>query len=729
PIVIRLSDYITASGSDSYISFSFGNKNTDFTKFDEMFVDSVTGKQYIELTKSQITVKLLGAPRINFTVTIQRFWGPQGTGTFGGDECVTISFSYTKISPITFSKPNSGNQSSNTYRISREMKFYVFGRTEAPEAERANVIDSVALVSLARDYRNEMTLSNILTTNPDIVTARADSNQVLTITPGKSGTAAIMFTLSAFGKSIPVTLTFNVAGITDIKDKNDENKDIDYTVNLSDVQYVYISELTTGLKNAVGGFITVDDFSVLSTDTALLDDNRTKYAGVEFERVADKDGNIPPMSGYYPEYVQSISFYDMDTDKPYIRFDMDSDATKDDLEKEYTVYVKFVDTKNNGYKTYQEAAGGTILRAAFKLKANKKVAFESGSILEIVADCDNPKKHADNSSNSDWYMEGTDLEAKIYVPLRYICEKAGITNYNEYEIFLVSASANINDKLDPSKYINPVGGSEATLNVIEITPYKNTTLPITLNVSIRNTSKGESENQVVAFTVSVKGISEYLTKDEYIMIWLVAFFSSLGLLMIIFLIRMIVYWRRRAKQRALIKRNQELIKMRDKVHNKASSATRDQAIRTKLKLQDPKYAKMFNEMKKDQNGGVGVATVGDEFGAAEASTGKKSKKKKGGKKSMAELKAELAAKKAAFAQAQSGATVEPMTFGAQPVNPFGDMSGDGFGGPAPDFGGPTPDFGAPGPDFGAPNGAYNPSDLGGNEIIFDAPDIDGQSQG
>lgn len=723
-VVIRLTDYVQSPGD--YISFSVKNNRVDFKPFDSQFVDSVSGEEYVKLSGNTITVKFLSAHDINFTVTIQRFFGSGSPATSyfkNGDERVTISFSFTGIKSVPFTE----TAASTSYDISREMKIYMFGPDDAPDAEKGNIANNAALVNLSSQYRSHMKLTNLSSGDYSVVTPKRISDSAISVTPGESGKATVQFTLTAFDVSIPITLSFNVSGITTIKDVEQSGNNIDYTVNLSDVERVYINTLTTGLQNVVGKFVNnFDKFGVLYDDKKEVD-GKTQFAGVYFERVgaSAQDGETegePGLDTYLPPFVKNISFYDTGTDKAYLRFDIDSDATADELKGEYLVYVKFVDT-SKGYKTYAEAENDTVLRARFKLKANKKVAFVNGAILEIVADVDKPKKEG-TDKGSDWYMTGENTDAKIYVPLRYLCNLVDIDNYDEYEIYLVSMAEGA------AKYINPVGGTAATRDALEITPIYSTKSAITLNVSICNTSKGASENQVVAFNISIKGISTTLSKDDYTMIWLVAFFGSLGFLMIIFLIRMIIYWRRRAKQRALIKRNQELIKMRDRVHNKATSATREQAIRTKLKLQDPKYAKMLNDVKKDQNGGIGVATVGDDFGvgAAAVSTGKKSKKKKGGKKSMAELKAELAAKKAAFAQAQSGAA-DPMTFGAQPVNPFGDAPADGFGAPG-GFGAPN-DFGAQGgfdasgADFGSPADMFSSSDLDGNSIIFDAPDNDG----
>ena len=87
-----------------------------------------------------------------------------------------------------------------------------------------------------------------------------------------------------------------------------------------------------------------------------------------------------------------------------------------------------------------------------------------------------------------------------------------------------------------------------------------------------------------------------------------------------------------------------LIRMRDKVHNSAAATTREQIVKTKLKLEDPKYAKMFNDMRRDKEAQTGI-TLDNSMVAQKVDdkieAGKKAKKKKKGKKSIDDLKAEL----------------------------------------------------------------------------------------
>ena len=257
---------------------------------------------------------------------------------------------------------------------------------------------------------------------------------------------------------------------------------------------------------------------------------------------------------------------------------------------------------------------------------------------------------------------------------------------------------------------------------ISITPINNTPNGESreLEVAVTRTANNVTTYMMITFTVSVDGILTVLPvmSDEnsigYGNIWIYSALIVFGVLAIIFIVRLIIYFKKRAQQRAIIKRNQELIRMRDRMHNKGATATREQMVKTRLKMDDPKYAKMFREMKKSRTEENGGLVVDDDIGAATAIPGndKKKKKKKGGKKTVAELKAELEAKKAAFAAAQAQS--------AQPVNPF---ANDVPVGGAP-FDAVDAEFVNPDGDFVQPDaGGFDAQPIDGGEIVFDATDF------
>lgn len=692
---VKLSDYVDMPGS--YISFSYkGSRGDSLTEFGSEFPDPLDNtKNKVSLSRSEITISPTTADDILLTVTIQRFYGMLD-GTFtNGNECITIHFVFSNIRPVNLQT----NTISTDRPISDTTTIDFWGQT--PTAYNAGS----PLTNLTRANYGDATVKiTELRSSDTSVLSVAREGLLFTITPKESGTAQVQFVATVYGESVPISLTFNVAGITTVKDGDSE-----YTVSLSGKQqYVYISKLKTALTNSIASLgeaassgINVDNYSLLYSD---IKDGVP--AAVYFKKWDNGNESDLDAGEVYPPFIKSVSFQDYAEDgsrdgSAYIRLEFnDENEDMDSLSDKYRMHVRFVD-KTRGYASYDEASN--VLDTAFIVESTKKVAKENGVMLTINVDVDSPR--SESEANGEWYVIAySKTNFEIMIPLSYLMKKADPNVASEdYAIFLVSAPDGT------TSYFNYDKTSEG--DYVKITPYYNTDGVVTVDVSAQKT-KGTASNQVISFGISVTGISTTLTKSEYSTIWIVAFFSSLGLLLIIFLIRMIVYWRRRAKQRALIKRNQELIKMRDRMHNRAAAASREQVVRTKLKMEDPKYAKMFSEIKKGKTAQVdstGVMVGGVDFDAGD----KKAKKKKSSKKSMAELKAELAAKKAAFAQAQN----VDMPYTAQPVDPFA-------GAPQGDMG-----YGAPDQNYGSPADAFNASDLDGNSIIFDAQDMDNGAQG
>lgn len=694
---INLNDYID-SRSD-YITFTYANKR-DFADFNSQFPDG-----NVILSETSISVKPIRAYNIYFAVTIQRLYGDDKKAFANGDECITIHFAFTNIKDVTIT-PSAGGISGATkalYSISRVSTFDLWGNSGSIN-QGSPLLTGVstankALVTVSRPSVNE-TSSSILTATLN------EDGQSFTITPVESGVAIVQFYVSLYDKRIAFTLTFNVSAVTTVKDGNS-----DYVLAIADTKNVFVSKLKTALINSVGNFnSSVNSYAVLYNDLS----DSSKPNAIYFTEWDDSTKTEGGRIDGYPSYIKSISFQDLESDdKMYIRIELDSEQS--DMSGVYKMHVRFVN-KNDGYATYAEAdaAGASILETAFIVKSTKQIATENGSMLNIGIDVDGEKSIIAANPTSDWYMTGNNLNATITIPLKYLFEKANLLS-DTYKIFLVSAAD------EAATYINYTFDDE----YVYVTPLYDTPddMVITLNVSASST-KSSNPNRVIAFTLTVKGISTTLTKQEYTTIWIVAFFSTFGLLFIIFIIRLIVYWRRRAKQRELIKRNQELIKMRDRLHNRTTSATREQVVKTRLKMNNPKYAKMLNDVKSERNEATmgGITLENADFGISPEPTDKKSKKKKkGGKKSLEELKAELAAKKAAFAQAQSGVTGMPDMTGMNGMG--GDMYGGQSGYAAPFASMPVDDSFVTGEQgFGSPADGFSQADLDGNAIIFDATD-------
>ena len=217
-----------------------------------------------------------------------------------------------------------------------------------------------------------------------------------------------------------------------------------------------------------------------------------------------------------------------------------------------------------------------------------------------------------------------------------------------------------------------------------------------------NPALQESRDFQLSFFVRVYGIRMTLTTQEYAFTFLWAALGVFAFLFILFIIRFAVFMRRRAKQKRIVKRNQQLIKMRDRMHDNANTHTRQNVVRAKVKMNDPKYAKMVGDARKERAAGGGDDTATTDRAAVIPTTKtiervKSSKGEKKSKKSINDLKAELEAKRIALAQMQvqpGGATVLDSHSGfdeeSQPLEinihsmPVFEPSGE-FGGYNPDL--------------------------------------------
>lgn len=687
-ITIRLKDYVNVTGAD--IAFSYKDATSGYDKFNEQWSDqSNSGIKVVELNNSTLTVRPTVVAGLYVEIIIQRFF--DGNKTFGDDEKITLSFTFDNITdfaftalakPPTFSIPSQGGV------------FDVFGSDTALNKDTA----FVSLTS-GEVYRNNIKMVSVESTDHNVVTVVKLTESTFSVRPVNSGSALINVVMRVFDKTALIKLPVNVAGVTQIAGD----------LKLNSVVSPYVNALMTEIKEENSFIPGIDNYGILYNDV----DEQGRPNAVVFY---DTEGN--KLEGY-PSYVGKVTFIDTDTTNPRLRIEINNDAL--DTQGRYIVRVRFVD-KSAALATYAEyeASGLTVLETAQGIRSTKLIvptSSEDKSIFTIAVDCDAPKRLEGSNTQSDWWVTGENTTTQVHIPVRFLLEKAGAEEPDAYRIFLVSAEIGAN------KYFNYT--SDAVGEFVIIEPLFDTPNAFTLSISVAPKTlkpNGENINQIVTFRVSTTGISTTLPLETYKIIWIVAFFASLGLLMVIFLIRMIIYWRRRAKQRQLIKRNQELIRMRDRVHNKANAATRDQVVKSKMKMEDPKYAKMYNDMRKAQrqNDGMGINSMGinsmgvnstgvilesmSQPGEDLDKKGKK-KKKKGGKKSIAELKAELEAKKAAFAQAQNG----------EPVNTYGaDMGMQG--------GAPFEPYGAQNGGFGAPNDGYAAPDID-NTIVFD---VDGQ---
>ncbi|MDE6029479.1 MAG: hypothetical protein K2F90_04070, partial [Clostridiales bacterium] len=652
---IRLSDYVNNIGS--VISFSFNNKtdSTSLAGFSNQFKDfSGHNMRVVTLSGNTILVHPTTAAPINFTVEVQRFANMEKTRIFKNgddvDEKIYLTFNFNNIVGFNMT---ARAQALTEYTITKTTVVDLFGEGNVTNANNAYIDLMSALGgSLANDSRDSAKnayaelkanvqifglessekgkpdnerLFNV--TDPQSSTSNKTQ---FTITPRRSGSGTIVFSANVYDKSLTFKLTINVSAITEL----DESKKI----SLIDYEYIPVSELDEVLRsaNSFNTEVTGGVYRILHKDVA---------GAIYFE---DEEGNTG-----LPPFIDNVIIERGGTSNATIRLKANNSSTSQS--KTYKMYVRYTNAPEGVEKYEDVPTDKSIIQVVIPISSGKvKLQSAEGGDLVATIDCREPKK-----GSSSWLTtEGSHLETKVTINLSYLLDRDNTVGADKCTIFLLSADS------AATKYFQYDKSTDE--KSIQITPKLNTKKNYELSVSVYNDS--DKTTKVLTFEISIKGILTELpvmTNDDGIIgygnIWLYSAAIVFGVLFIIFLIRFIVYMRRRAKQRAIIKRNQELIRLRDRMHGKANAASREQLVKSKLKMEDPKYAKMFNDMRKDKEEESGVALVNSDL-AATADKKSKKKKKKGGKKSVAELKAELAAKKAAFAAAQAG--------NAQPVNPF-----------------------------------------------------------
>lgn len=727
-VTINISDFVNGTGSGTAASgttniyFSHENRRTAgaYEEFNKQFTDTTeSGVEVISLNSvgTQITVtptvgNINGSSdyMISFDVAIQRFADGRGTPFAHKDgdkdrydEKLYLTFNFTNIIGFTFEQTTNA-PSSFTIRKAEEIN--LFGGTAAGARYNAfaviNGIDGDATAKANIQKLISIPSASIVDSGDGVFDiTQVSGSPALTITPIASGSGTVRFKATVYGQTVSVAFTVHVAYVTVLTDSAGTTGERN-TISLVNDEYVYINELFSKLKknNKYLGD-DIDNYKVLYNDVKEATDTAGKrmYNAVYFTKEP-----LAKVDDGYPAFIKSVTFEGIDT-RPYIRIEPSTSTVSSS--GTYYMHVRFT---NSSADNYASAEDGSILEIVVPIVSGKVIVNLSGDDVINV----NIKTGRAHESNI-WYTQGSGTSTVAYIKAKDLLDAVVDESGNHfedtggYEIFLVTAST------EATQYFNYRFNKN---NEVEIEPLYNTPAdtPFAINLSVYNRSRGDSK--VLTFDVSVSGILTTLPVVSdgdvigYGEIWLYSFIIVFGVLAIIFIIRIIVYWRKRAAQRAIIKRNQELIRLRDRMHNKATAASREQIVRTKLKMEDPKYAKIFNDMRKDKEEESGITLENSDLAAtADAKVNKKKKKKKGGKKTVAELKAELEAKRAAFASAQQN---------AQPVNPFEEgVPMDGA-----DFVTPDGAFGGDGAEFVTPEAGFDGQDIvDGGEIIFDANDM------
>lgn len=520
-----------------------------------------------------------------------------------------------------------------------------------------------------------------------LATVAADRKS-FTMVPRASGPVSVAYTIEQYGIGYSGVMHVQVEGRSTLTD----------TLSIIERESVMLSELRSEIEQDNKASTGID-FSALELDTFEAadrpdaDPNRTR--GYYFINTADN--TVITTNNGWPSFVSNVELIN---------------DTTTHLPSAFRITV-------GNYNTGDNQTPSALFVVCFRV-GNRK--FEGAVVVEPRTRYLKAVEGGDLVMNIDMKSSGDedgawtkDSTGKVTINFSYIkglpCMR-DITEIDSYSIRMVTASE------DANRYFT----YDNTPDAIILNPEMPMATQEALNISIADASTGRA--YVLTMYVTITGIRVTLEKTQYLTILLASAGGVAVLILIIYVIRLGVYWKKRAAQRRIIKKNQMLIRMRDKVHNSTSAATREQIVKTKLKLEDPKYAKMFNEMRKDKEPGITLdgSPVTQAIGKLPEEKGKKKKKK--GKKSINDLKAELEAKKAAFASMQAGdmpMDTPPMQFdqGGFEQPPFEQPAFDqnGFEQPAFDQNG----FDGAAQDIVMDATAMN-TDAG--EIVFDAEPVD-----
>ncbi len=474
--------------------------------------------------------------------------------------------------------------------------------------------------------RTGMCTVEVESNDETVVTVKRSDDKLKFVLTGKSsGNAIVTYKVKLFGRNEYVfTDSFEVQVTTQAA------MDVPYQV--IDRTKIYFSEL----ENYVKRMNELGDVSL-----SLKEDKpfRTEQT--------DGDASLPDseLEWYEVENIKFLKTPEIDSSKQFLLLAM-GDFDSSETPPTSRVVVTFVDKDGNEYDV-----AFRVSPAAMSVKdklAGKTFTFDINKANGTIA--------VYGRESGDGVEEAKKLYAEPYENGKFSIGVEffkSVMEWPETKRHVIVAA-----QTDGSKYIEVTTSSPEDATAILITPLYPTTEDLvdgcTVQVSLRETT--DNTVTLLSFYVRVSGIKIVLEKEEYRTVILAVFFSVLGLLVIIFFIRMGVYWKKKADQRKIIKKNQTLIKMREKMHNKTEAVNKRNVVRTKLKMEDPKYARMFDQMRREKEAQSGIALDNSLVAQkvdkkVKAEKAAKKKKKKG---SLDELQAQIAAKREAMERMQAG---------------------------------------------------------------------------
>lgn len=436
----------------------------------------------------------------------------------------------------------------------------------------------------------------------------SEDGQELVITPVASGYAQIIFQVFQYGlHSKSGSFNVSVAG----------RSMMDNEIALMDTETIYLADFKAAIAHTITSF-KFEDYSLDKSDSSapdgyyFLQENPDTH---EYEKVSQ------------PSFIRNVSVLQTNNVDNAILLSLTENYSGSAVSVDTMLVVKFTDGTNK-------------YESGVKIRPAKKKLY-LGNDVPLVIDVSRVNKQVQN-------VEGQPGKPDENNPDKYVITLSEFSAYandiNFFDSYAVQIAVPVSD--NAYEYFDIVKSS----NIIEITPKRNTSEPLSVNVVI--SSNLTNLRYILTFDVTVSGIVEVLTTNQYIMIWVIVAVCVFVVLLIVFIIRMGIYWKKKAEQKRIIRKNQMLIKMRDKMHGKGGSANKEKLVQTKLKLEDPKYAKMFNDMKKEAE--ENKITIED------APKKGKKKGKKSGKKSIEELRAEIDAKREAMNKMQMEGVAMPV---------------------------------------------------------------------
>lgn len=584
----------------------------------------------LSATSTSITGNLRRAGKYEFYLDIRRVLPTGDDKTFSYNstpaESATIHFTVN----FTFGEYENGNfkvkpNPTNPARVSSEGGFDF-------KTNRLSITDNIL----------QLCEVEVVSSDTDIlrVSWSKEEYNKIKLTPVTSGTAYVRYRVKLYGEeeytitdSFPVNVVMLVTAPS---------------VNVRGTVRVQLSTLTNALvKAGITQSLTVDKQNspyhqrgVLKPGvTNPVDDNDYEWTTYEDYKWDESDDGV--------DRIPFIRRTFVDEQNTYIGLVMGSFNSTSDDTAVYRIVTEFTD------------ADGVKYQVAFHVYPSEQKLYDTQTNQPLSIEIN--KKAGTIALTSRDNGETPFLTAnsgKYAVSVKLFTEfMNGYSDENTYSI-LTAQAMSADGANDYGEYVEVL--SETNSSEFYLIPHYPTrhseTNDANIRVALRSVNnKGEEEVVILNFSLTITGIDTVLTDSQAKTVILASFFGVLALLVIIFFIRMGIYWKKKADQRRIIKKNQVLIKMREKMHNKTEAVSKEKLVKTKLKMEDPKYAKMFTDMRMQREAQTGISLENNYVAnKAERKVKAEKAKKKRGKMSLEELQAELAAKRESVARMQMG---------------------------------------------------------------------------